>query len=44
MPVELRILALFIPLLFFAACGLVVAAEQWWQDRNKLTDWRNHEP
>ena len=44
MPVEMRILALFIPLIFFVGCGLVVAAEQWWQDRNKLTDWRNHEP
>ena len=44
MSVELSILMIFSPLIFFVGCVLVVAAEQWWQGRNKLTDWRNDEP
>ncbi len=36
MSVELGILLIFSPLLFFVACGLVVAAEQWWESRGRL--------
>jgi len=44
MSVELGVLLIFSPLIIFTVAVLVLVAEEWWQNRNKLTDWRNHEP
>ena len=44
MSVRLSILLIFMPIIVFTVAVLVVAADEWWQNRNKLTDWRKHEP
>ena len=40
MSVRLSILLIFMPIIVFTVAVAVVAADEWWQNRNKLTDWR----
>ena len=40
MSIRLSILVIFVPIIVFTVAALVVAVEEMWQNRNKLTDWR----
>ena len=43
MSVRLSVLMICMPIIVFTVAVLVVAIEEAWQNRNKLTDWRKHE-
>ena len=40
MSLRLSILMILSPIIVFTVAALVVAVEEAWQGRNKLTDWR----
>ena len=40
MTLRLSILMIFMPIIVFTVAALVVAVEEAWQRRNKLTNWR----